>query len=425
MALNQIPGCATGGRFALDPSAGLDEDAARDVLRGDELIFDVHLHHVDLIRPWRDHHGLVSIKTFLKMQPQGRRCPDRDALACFSQEHFIKAVFLDSDTDLGVLSIVPERREAQPLTTREAVETRELVNQRLGTRLMAHGLVIPNMGPQQEVFDEMQRMVEEHGIAAWKAYTQWGPQGRGFWLDDPEIGLPFLEHSRRLGVKTICVHKGLLLPGFEKNFGSCRDIGAVAKRFPDLDFLVYHSGFERGIREGPYREGRGRRGIDALIDSLREHGVGPNANVYADLGSTWHFAMRNPNEAAHVLGKLLRWVGEDRVLWGTDAIWYGSPQDQIEAFRAFQILPRFQERFGYPALTPQLKRKVFGLNAAGPYGVDVEATRATLRSDEVAALRREYADAPDPRFESLGPRDAVEYAVFEAHGGHLPRVEGR
>jgi len=39
------------------------------------------------------------------------------------------------------------------------------------------------------------------------------------------------------------------------------------------------------------------------------------------------------------------------VLWGTDSIWYGSPQDQIQAFRAFEITPEFQERFGYPALT--------------------------------------------------------------------------
>ena len=61
--------------------------------------------------------------------------------------------------------------------------------------------------------------------------------------------------------------------------------------------------------------------------------------------------MSSPTRAAHVLGKLLNRVGEDRVLWGTDAIWYGSPQPQIMAFRAFQITPEFQQRFGYPALT--------------------------------------------------------------------------
>lgn len=28
-----------------------------------------------------------------------------------------------------------------------------------------------------------------------------------------------------------------------------------------------------------------------------------------------------PLEAAHVLGKLLLAVGEDRILWGTDSVW--------------------------------------------------------------------------------------------------------
>ena len=46
-------------------------------------------------------------------------------------------------------------------------------------------------------------------------------------------------------------------------------------------------------------------------------------------------------------------MGEDRVLWGTDAIWYGSPQPQIMAFRAFEISPEFQEQFGYPRSRPR------------------------------------------------------------------------
>ena len=63
--------------------------------------------------------------------------------------------------------------------------------------------------------------------------------------------------------------------------------------------------------------------------------------------------MGDLDQAAHVLGKLLLAVGEDNIVWGTDSIWYGSPQDQIAAFRAFEITPEFQERFGYPALTTE------------------------------------------------------------------------
>ena len=99
--------------------------------------------------------------------------------------------------------------------------------------------------------------------------------------------------------------------------------------------------------------------------------------------------MSSPDEAAHVLGKLLSRVGEDRVLWGTDGIWYGSPQPQIMAFRAFQIGEELQERFGYPALTDDLKAKVFGRNAARLFGVDPEALTCGIDGDELSAARTE------------------------------------
>ena len=67
------------------------------------------------------------------------------------------------------------------------------------------------------------------------------------------------------------------------------------------------------------------------------------------------------------------------MLWGTDSIWYGSPQDQIQAFRTFQIAPEFREKYGYPEITPALRAKIFGLNAMKPYGISRrrnEAARA-------------------------------------------------
>ena len=102
--------------------------------------------------------------------------------------------------------------------------------------------------------------------------------------------------------------------------------------------------------------------------------------------------MRRPREAAHVLGKLLRAVGEDNVLWGTDSIWYGSPQPLIDSFRAFQIPVEFQQRFGYPALTPAVKAKILGLNAARVYGIDVEQARARFHRDDLAWARGEFPE---------------------------------
>jgi uncharacterized protein len=107
--------------------------------------------------------------------------------------------------------------------------------------------------------------------------------------------------------------------------------------------------------------------------------------VYAELGSTWRALMGKPTQAAHVLGKLLVHLGPDRVLWGTDSIWYGSPQDQINAFRTFCITEEYQERFGYPPLTRALKAKILGLNASRLHRI--EPITNACRFDEIEELR--------------------------------------
>ena len=160
-------------------------------------------------------------------------------------------------------------------------------------------------------------------------------------------------------------------------------------------------------------------GVDALVTSLAEAGVGPNRNVYAELGSTWRFAsMRDPTSAAHMLGKLFKAVGEDNVLWGTDSIWYGSPQDQIQAFRTFQISDELQARHGYPRMTPQLRAKVFGLNAVKPYNLDAKTVRQYVGADAVAREKAEYAERPNPSFATYGPRNRREFMnLMRASGG--------
>ena len=87
-----------------------------------------------------------------------------------------------------------------------------------------------------------------------------------------------------------------------------------------------------------------------------------------------------------MLGKLLLAVGENNVVWGTDSIWYGPSQVSIDAFRAFQIPAELRERHGYPELTPAIKRKILGENAAGIYGIDPAHARRVAASDDLSWL---------------------------------------
>jgi hypothetical protein len=119
--------------------------------------------------------------------------------------------------------------------------------------------------------------------------------------------------------------------------------------------------------------------------------------------------MRDPEQAAHGLGKLLKHMGPDNVLWGTDSIWYGSPQDQIQAFRAFQIAREFREKHGYPEITPELRAKIFGLNAMKPYGISAEEMKLRARRDAISGERLAYRERPEPHFRTRGPKTRREF----------------
>jgi len=369
----------SGGFFELPRDAALDMQLARAQVgpARQEFILDVQGHFIDT--------------------PKGNSK---------SAEVFLKDVFMDSDTDVMVLSFVPSARDAEPVTIQAADEVRRLVDKLEGThRLLLHGRVNPNQPGDLEGMDELH---EKWGISAWKTYTQYGPNGKGYFLHD-DVGIRFIEKARALGVKNICIHKGLPFGPRSYEHSQCSDIGVVARRYPDVNFLIYHSGFVSTVTERAYDASGKSDGIDTLITSLRKHQVKPNSNVYAELGSTWRFLMRDPEQAAHALGKLIVACGENNVLWGTDSIWYGSPQDQIQAFRTFQISAELRERHGYPEMTPTLRAKIFGLNAANVYGLTpAEVKRHTAR-DSVARKRMAYLEKPDPHFRTYGPKTRREF----------------
>ena len=125
--------------------------------------------------------------------------------------------------------------------------------------------------------------------------------------------------------------------------------------------------------------------------------------------------MRDPTQAAHVLGKLLKQLGPDNLVWGTDSIWYGAPQDQIQAFRTFQISREFQERYGYPELTPTVKAKIFGINSAQLYGVDPITTECRIDPGDMDSLRQtSYEMTGDGHF-TLGPTTEQQVAAVRDH----------
>ena len=225
-------------------------------------------------------------------------------------------------------------------------------------------------------------------------------------LDDEKLVYPAYERMVKLGVKHVCVHKGLLPAAAEKTnpgitpYGSVDDVGKAAKDWPQLNFIIYHAGFrpfptpseeeQRKFEETGYMEW-----VSELIDIPQKFGVG---NVYADVGACFALTcVTHPRYAAGLMGLLIKGLGADKVCWGTDSVFYGSPQWQIEAFRRMEITEDMRKRFGFAPLGAAdgpVKTAIFGANAARLYGLDLQKADAQLLTgDRLATLKSQYLAA--------------------------------
>lgn len=379
-----------GGTYEVSEESTIDTSRALEELGGDEFIFDVQTHYVNQDT---DVAGGEWTSQFPQAAcPEGAR--DGDKRTCFTVESYFRELYVRSDTTMSILSALPSQALAglQPDDMVRAIDVAEKLG--CDDRVLMHGGAYPHHGALRPALDAMTRLREDYDIAAWKIYTM-TPNQAHFYFDDhdpsrPRIGQTFIDHVRDIGPRIICTHKGISsIVGSSPELASPSDIGPAAARNRDVRFVVYHSGFEPGGGgTGPYDpKDPDPQGVDRLIRSMQDAGVGPNGNVYAELGGTWWFLMRDPDAAAHVLGKLLKHVGTDRVLWGTDSIWFGTPQDQIQAMRRFSISDELQERHGYPALTDEVKRKIFGLSAARLYAMEVPTSRCDLTAAEIEQVR--------------------------------------
>ncbi len=402
--LRAIDAAHGGGFYDVDPEADLDADAALATFGDDAPVVDVQTHLVDSAR-WQEP-SARALEAFLRSVDADRWSDGVDPRR-IDAAAWASLVFGASETSVALLTSTPGPPAANVLTNGQIAATRDLLDRYSASgRVLTHAIVHPNLG--EATREQMQEWHETLQPSGWKCYTLYGPPTAasptgGWYLDDEEVGLPFLEIVQQHGPRVVAAHKGLggPVPDASVAAASPRDIGPAARVFPGVRFVVYHSGYERDphAQEGPYDATGDARGVDRLIRSCADAGIGPGHNVFAELGTTWFLMLRRPVEAAHVLGKLLVALGPDRVVWGTDSTWYGSPQPLIDAFRAFTIPVRMQEEFGYPPLTRETKRRILGANAQQLYGiggdvierVDAERDRSWV-ADAATELRRTLAN---------------------------------
>jgi uncharacterized protein len=377
-AMNRVHGPL----FSVEAAEITDRDAAdeRKQSFAKQFIFDAQLHFVHEDYPMT---GILG----LRERARGWNPDLKDEEITLGQikfENFFKEVFLDSQTTIGLLSSAPaDDPKAWFVNNDQIAWARRIVNERLGARrLLGHAVFTPG---QPEWLEEVDRAIEQIIPDSWKGYTIGDPlsPSRYPWrLDDEKLVYPAYEKMAKAGILNVCIHKGLLPPGYRATlpdlwkFGTAEDIGRAAKDWPGLNFLIYHSALET-ISDDP---GEGEAGFEKTgripwVTDLSEipdkFGV---SNVYGEIGTSFAATcVSNPAYCSAMLGTLIRGLGSDHVIWGTDSVWYGSPQWQIEAMRRIEIPEKTQKNHGFRPLGPAdgpVKSAIFATNSARLYGIE-------------------------------------------------------
>ncbi|HVE50604.1 MAG TPA: amidohydrolase family protein [Casimicrobiaceae bacterium] len=381
---------------------------ARAKALADQFIMDMHTHFLrddtrleGFVRS-REAVGKAGWNPALKDKPQ--------TLDDLKFANYFKEVFFDSDTKIALISgSGSEEPRDWFLTNEMKSDARTKVNRLAGSRRMfSHATFMPGTPGWME---KVERDIEVLKPDSFKGYTVGDNTNKQLarhpWrMDDEKLLYPFYEKLLKAGLVNVCVHKGLFPPSTSAQYpnllpyADVRDVGKAAKDWPQLNFIIYHSAFR--YTGGAYRDGieqfdkTGRIDwVTDLADIPSNHGV---TNVYGDLGQIFaQSTVAEPRLCAAMMGQLVKGLGADHVVWGTDAVWTGSPQWQIEALRRLEIPDDMQRKHGFAPLGAadgRVKAMIFGDNSARLYKFD---RRAELKEDRVTVAKATYEREGDGR----------------------------
>ena len=228
-------------------------------------------------------------------------------------------------------------------------------------RFILNGAFDPRDG--EKGLEALHALAEKYHLKGVKLYTaEWRGESKGYKLTDKE-SYRYLEAAQKLGIKNIHVHKGPTIIPLNRDAFDVADIDDVATSFQDLNFIVEHCGLPR---------------LDDFCWIATQE-----TNVYAGLAVALPFIHSRPGYFAHIISELLFWVGEDKILYGSDyAIW--TPQWLVNRFMEFELPESVAKETGV-ALTLEAKKKILGLNAARLYDIDIEAQKRKLGIGELVA----------------------------------------
>lgn len=396
--------------FEVSKAEAATPEMAKDRADGlkNQFIMDMHTHFLrddtrlqNFVRS-REAVGQASWNPALVGKPQ--------TLDDLKFANYFKEIYMDSDTKVALISgSGSEDPRDWFLTNEMKASARTDVNKKAGSkRMFSHAIFMPGTPGWLEKVD---RDYETLKPDSFKGYTVGDNTNKQLskhpWhMDDEKLLYPFYERLAKWSKSTpslanVCVHKGLYPPSTTKQFpqlveyADVRDVAKAAKDWPQLNFVIYHSGFRYtgGAWNIGWEQFEKTGRVDWVTDLAEipaKHGV---KNVYGDLGQIFaQSTIAEPRLCAAMMGQLIKGLGTDHVVWGSDAIWTGAPQWQIEALRRLEIPEEMQKKHGFAAMGPAdgpVKRAILGENSARLYHFTAKQ-RAALEGDVVAVAKAEY-----------------------------------
>jgi uncharacterized protein len=378
----------------------------------DQFIMDMHTHFL------RDD---TRIQTFVRQREAVGKAGWNPELVGKPQtiddlkfNNYFKEIYLDSDTKIALISSAPsDIPQDWFLTNDMTIAARDKVNKEAGSRRMfAHAIFTPG---QPGWLENLQAALEKKPESI-KGYTIGDNTNKDksqypWRMDDEKVTYKAYELCVKHGIKNVCVHKGLFPEAVEQKFphllaySDTRDVGKAAKDWPQLNFVIYHSAYRypgggNAAQGWEEFEKTGRVSwVSDLADIPGKFGV---SNVYGDVGQLFaQSVVAEPRLGAALMGILGKGLGYDHVVWGTDAIWTGSPQWQIESLRRLEIPEDMQKKHGFKALGAAdgpIKNAIFGGNNAKLYNYDLtKRTDIGPNRDRFALLKEQYEQAGPAR----------------------------
>jgi len=385
---------------------------ARATALKDQFIMDMHTHFL------RDDTRLVNFVRAREAVGKAGWNPDLvdrpQTLEDLKFNNYFKEIYLDSDTKVALISSSPSEIPGDWFLTNEMmIEARDRVNREAGSRRMfAHAIFTPGWdGWLEHLEASLQRRPESI-----KGYTVGDNTNKDLarhpWrMDDEKLAYRAYELCVKHGIRNVCVHKGLFAEATAKRwphllpFANVDDVGRAARDWPQLNFIIYHGGYRHaggGRAEDGWLEFQQTGRVSWVSDLAEIPGRYGVSNVYADVGQLFaQSVIAAPQLTAALMGIMGRGMGYDHVVWGTDAVWTGSPQWQIEALRRLEIPETMQKQYGFAPLGAAdgaVKNMIFGLTNAKLYGYDV-AKRADIgpQRDRFAQMKAAYEESGPAR----------------------------